>query len=805
MSHQASQVPESFAPAVALQATAPLDAILCTERLRQRPKRHPDYEAENRALATLVQALADNPSTILQRLADTLLGVLQAGSAGVSLLTADRKSFCWPAIAGAWQPHLGGGTPRDFGPCGDVLDCNTPLLFTHWERRYPYLLTAIPLAEEGLLVPFYVRGKPIGTIWVIAHDDRRKFDSEDLRLLESLGRFASAAYQGMELQRAEEAHRANKMLMDEQARRLEEVRESERALQRSELRKRTILETALDAIIAMDRHGQITEFNPAAARLFGYDSKDIISKSFADTILPERLRDAHRRELERYLQSGGAEVVGRLVEMPAMRRDGSEVDVELNIAADRLPEGSVQFVACIRDITERKLAQQAVQRLATIVESSDDAIISKDLDGIIQTWNGGAERIFGYKADEVIGKPVTILIPSDRFDEEPGILARLRRGERIDHYETIRRRKDGRLIHVSLTVSPVKDHTGRIIGASKVARDITERKNAETALRENERRLEDLLGAIPAAVYTTDAEGKITYFNEAAVEMAGRRPTIGSDQWCVTWKLYWPDGTPLPHDECPMAIALKEGRAIRGKEAVAERPDGTRVPFIPFPTPLYDSGGKLIGAINMLVDISERKEAETQQRVLMRELQHRVKNNMQMLQSLLYTATRQTQNQEARRILDHAASRISAMASAQRVLYGTNNATRFSTKQFIDAICETAQQTFPPNIKLICEAASGELDNDSAMPLALILNELLTNAVKHACSGKVENFVRIGLTNGDDGFALYVEDGGPGFDLDSMNGQSSGLKIVQLLARQLHGKLEVVRKPVSRCTVRFQG
>jgi PAS domain S-box-containing protein len=295
--------------------------------------------------------------------------------------------------------------------------------------------------------------------------------------------------------------------------------------------------------------------------------------------------------------------------------DASEVDAGLAIGR--------QLVFSL----ERRRAEEAVQRLATIVESSDDAIVSKNLDGVILTWNRGAERIFGYKAEEVIGQPVTLLIPPDRVDEEPGILARLRRGEPIDHYETIRRRKDGALIDISLTVSPVKDATGRVIGASKIARDITERKRAEVALRDSARHLQNLLAAIPAAIYTTDAAGKITYYNEAAVEFAGRRPTIGSDEWCVTWKLYWPDGTPLPHDQCPMAVALKEGRPIRGKEAVAERPDGTRVPFIPFPTPLRDGSGKLVGAINMLVDVSERKHAESQQRVLLRELNHRVKNN----------------------------------------------------------------------------------------------------------------------------------------------------------------------------------
>lgn len=120
----------------------------------------------------------------------------------------------------------------------------------------------------------------------------------------------------------------------------------------------------------------------------------------------------------------------------------------------------------------------------------------------------------------------------------------------------------------------------------------------------------DLIEALPAAIYTTDAQGRITYYNQAAADMWGQRPTLGQSEWCGSWKLYWPDGTPLAHDECPMAIALREKRPIRGMEAIAERPDGTRIPFIPYPTPLFDADGNLIGAVNMLVDITERKRAE---------------------------------------------------------------------------------------------------------------------------------------------------------------------------------------------------
>src|SRR6185437_5023809 len=204
---------------------------------------------------------------------------------------------------------------------------------------------------------------------------------------------------------------------------------------------------------------------------------------------------------------------------------------------------------------ERLRANINISRLAAIVESSDDAIISKDLNGIITSWNQGAERMFGYSAAEAIGQPVLMLIPPDRANEEPYIIAQIRNGERVDHYETVRRRKDGSLIDISLTVSPIHDASGRILGAAKISRDISERKRVDAALHDHRRQLHELLAAIPAAIYTTDAEGKITYFNEALVEFAGRRPTIGSDEWYVTSKLYWPDGTPMPPDQRPMAVA----------------------------------------------------------------------------------------------------------------------------------------------------------------------------------------------------------------------------------------------------------
>lgn len=450
----------------------------------------------------------------------------------------------------------------------------------------------------------------------------------------------------------------------------------------------------------------------------------------------------------------------------------------------------------------RQQAERAASQLVAIVESSHDAIISKDLNGTITSWNASAERLFGYRANQSIGRNITMLIPDDRRGEEPEIIERIRRGEVVDHFETVRRRKDGSLIDISLTISPIRDRHGRIIGASKIARDITDLKAAEEKLRASERQLKALFAAIPAAIYTTDALGKITYFNEAAVELSGRTPQIGEDEWCVTWKLYRPDGTPLPHDECPMAIALKEGRAIRNAEAIAERPDGLRIPFIPYPTPLRDEDGNIVGGINMLVDVSERKQAETQQRLLFNELNHRVKNNMQMLQSLLNMAEQRSGNVEARQILREAGNRVAAMAAAQQVLYGTVNSTHFIAADFLRAVGETIRQTFSNEANIEYETDDAELSNDSAMPLALVLNELLTNAIKHG-SADGTGTICVGLRRENEVFRIFVEDNGRGFDLSEVHNRSSGLKLVQGLARQLRGELTVTTEPKTCCSIRF--
>jgi PAS domain S-box-containing protein len=466
----------------------------------------------------------------------------------------------------------------------------------------------------------------------------------------------------------------------------------------------------------------------------------------------------------------------------------------------------VGAINCFHDTTElHRVSAELKGRQEELEDFFENGAVPLHLvsgEGIILRANKAEVALLGYEPEEYIGRPIADFHADG--DTIADILARLGRAEKLERYPARLVAKDGSIKHVLIT-SSAKFEDGRFINTRCFTIDVTEEKLAKARAAETEDRFRQLLEALPAAVYTTDSEGRITYYNRAAVEMSGREPELGTDKWCVTWRLYTPDGQRLAHDECPMAVALKENRPIRNVEAVAERPDGALVPFLPYPTPLRDESGNVVGAVNMLVDISERKAAEARQHVLLRELNHRVKNNMQMLQSLLSAAQRETASPEAHVVLADACRRVAAMAAAQQVLYDEGKPTSFDAKDFLESVCATSKSAFSKEVSIIVDTASGALSNDTAMPLALILNELLTNAVKHGINGNGAGTIRVGLRHEGDFYQLRVEDNGPGFEFDAAaRRRSSGLGLVSGLARQLGGKFTVERAAGARCIVEFQ-
>lgn len=257
----------------------------------------------------------------------------------------------------------------------------------------------------------------------------------------------------------------------------------EQQIEDARLRLIAIVDSTSDAIISQDLNGMVTTWNSAAQRIFGYSPEEIVGHS-SMTIIPPDLQREELDVMRRIMQGDPVEHF----ETHRVRKGGEQIDVAITVSPIRSSSGTIIGASQIaRDISERRRTEETRMRLAAIVESSDDAIISKDLDGIITSWNSGAKRIFGYEAEEIVGHSVMRLIPRELHHEEPMILARLRAGQRVEHYESKRRRKNGELIDVSLTISPIKDSKGKVIGASKIARDITERKRAEVALIEKEK------------------------------------------------------------------------------------------------------------------------------------------------------------------------------------------------------------------------------------------------------------------------------------------------------------------------------
>ncbi|MDZ4255057.1 MAG: PAS domain S-box protein, partial [Sulfuritalea sp.] len=297
-------------------------------------------------------------------------------------------------------------------------------------------------------------------------------------------------------------------------------RRAETELAASEERFRKIAESAQDGLITVDQSESITYWNPAAERMFGYSAAEAVGQSLHRLLAPARYQQSIRQGWDRFCATGQGPVVGHTLEMSGLRKSGEEFPVELSISSVAI-DGQLHATGIVRDISERHRAEALRRELAAIVESSEDAIIGKATDGRITTWNSGAEKMYGYAAAEIVGKPVNQLAPDDRQQEVVDLLDAVRGGKSVAHYETVRMRRDGRLIEVSLSLSPIRDSSGSISGVSTIARDITARKAAERAIQRSNRFLRTLSRCNETLVHATEEVALLEDMCRVVVEAGG--------------------------------------------------------------------------------------------------------------------------------------------------------------------------------------------------------------------------------------------------------------------------------------------
>jgi PAS domain S-box-containing protein len=435
--------------------------------------------------------------------------------------------------------------------------------------------------------------------------------------------------------------------------------------------------------------------------------------------------------------------------------------------------------------------------LAAIVESADEAIASKTLDGIVTSWNPAAEKLFGYAADEMLGRHISILAAPGRENEMPAILERIRRGEKIDHYETVRRRKDGRLIHISLTVSPIRDEAGEIIGASKIARDITEGKRAEAALRASEERFRNLANAVPEIVWTADPDGTITFANDRWFEFCGISPEQNARQW--------PELVLHPEDRerCIAAWtrALREGTPYE-IEVRNRRHDGEYRWFLTRAAPALDVEGRITAWYGSTTDIHDRKQGEERLQILAAELSHRVRNLLTVIGVLAErtgdTATTVEQFLEAFR------GRIQALSSAQTALI----ANEWQAASLTALVQAALEPYLVDGGRIHLQVEDLPIRSDLALTLTLALHELATNAAKYGAlsraSGQVKLTARVEPGESGQEFSLvWDEAGGPPVQPPEYMGFGTTL-LGKAMQYQHQGRAELIwRKSGLLCRLRL--
>ena len=569
-------------------------------------------------------------------------------------------------------------------------------------------------------------------------------------------------------------------------------------------------------IAVEDLEGQPLFVNLAFCSMLGFSEEELRCKHCVDFSPPE---DA-ARDWALFQQLRAGSVDHYQLEKRYFRRDGSLVWGSLSISLLK-SRPTPLVLAMVVDITAKKTAEEARLRHAAVVESSEDAIISKDLDSDIVSWNAGAQRIFGYTEAEAVGQPITMLIPPELQDEENQILARLRVGGHIEHYETIRVTKEGRKADVSLTISPIRDWNGKIVGFSEIAQDITERKRAEQLLHETNQALRKQQGVLEAR------EELLRIFVKnvpAGVAMLDRdmRYLQVSDRFCADYSVdssqvlgrshyeLFPD---IPEGWKEVHRRALDGETLRADEDRWDREGGTA--WVRWEVRPWRSDDGLTGGILILAeDITRRKQMEEalsnmSRKVIESQEQERTRigrelhDDINQRLAMLAIGLEQLQNDplQVRSRLQELREETMAISSAVQALSHELHCSKLEYLGVVSGM-ESWCREFSERQKMQIDFrsdVSGPLPFEIGLALFRVLQEALHNAVKHSGVKQVE----VQVAEQSNEVHLLVRDSGRGFDMEAVKrGSGLGLLSMQERVRLVNGEISFESKPMGGTTIR---
>jgi PAS domain S-box-containing protein len=573
-------------------------------------------------------------------------------------------------------------------------------------------------------------------------------------------------------------------------------------LRESQSRLGGIVASAMDVIIVVDSEQRIVVFNSAAEKMFGCAARDAIGGSI-ERFIPLRFRSVY---LEYPLSAGGPGVADRATEGQdikwALRTNGEEFPVEASISQMKT-EGERLFTVIVRDVTERLRAEEAWRRLAAIVESSDDAIISMNLDGIATSWNPGAERMYGYTESEVLGRSLDVIVPSELRTEEDDILRRLKAGQATEHNETIRITKAGQRRDVSLTISPVRNPGGDVVGGSMIGRDITDRKRIDALLRESEGRFRLVANAAPVLIWMSGPDTLCTYFNDSWLLFTGRslEQELGNG---------WAEGVHADDRDACWATYEKAFNARQPfrMEYRLRRYDGEFRWILDNGVPRFHADGSFAGYIGSCMEITDRKfaeealsdmgrrliEAHEEERTwIARELHDDINQRIALLAVRLESLKRSIPKQQPVAIeqiedLSQLASDLGSDVQALSRRLHSSKLEYLGIATAASSFCAELAERSDVAIDFRSEGIPKRLPQEIALCLFRVLQEALQNAVKHSGSRNVQ----VSLTSSSNQIELSVRDAGIGFDLEeAVKGQGLGLISMRERLKLVQGELSI--------------